>query len=554
MLYTLGKMETFEKLIHTIHDFDPENYKKDWKWQLLSELYENNWNGIFFRKYGKIPKRIHQIWLGSPVPDAYKKWIKSWKRLNPDYEYRLWTDEDVASLKLPNQEAYNSISNPGPKSDILRFHILRQFGGIYVDTDFECLKPFDDLSYLEFYTSVGYPAKVELYPGLIACIPNHPIIEKLTEEIDKVTNLDFLKKGVLSVTSSYFFTNLFFEIITSYQEGIVVFPPDYFYPYPNNFDGFRKVDGRKYIKDFSFAIHYWEQSWNTFIKDKVDWVQGYKFVDVADFTYSPVNKAIDDYAKYPNTFDPEALSRDKVNFIYTCTMYLARLIRIINNLPQYRFVILNHNGDQHVEDGVIGTYANAKKVAEEPYILTENIIKLYTVNPDVIHPRIDMLPVGIENSMWKSMKKEIIFDLRKNKKYVQRTGFALMNYGMSTNREERQRVYALFKPKPWVTTYDKTTYQEFYQLLSTFKFVFNPQGNCFDNHRMWEAWYLGCIPISKRSICIDFYKDFPHVIVDDWGQVTEEFLNEEYDRIHHMNFDQNKLLFAFWKNKVRSLL
>jgi hypothetical protein len=128
-----------------------------------------------------------------------------------------------------------------------------------------------------------------------------------------------------------------------------------------------------------------------------------------------------------------------------------------------------------------------------------------------------------------------------------------MNHGMSTNKEERRKVYDLFKPMPWVTTYDKTTYQQFYELLNSFKFILNPMGNCFDNHRMWEAWYLGCIPISKRSICIDNYKDFPHVIVDDWSEVTEEFLNKEYERISNMNFDPFKLTFAYWRNKVKTL-
>jgi mannosyltransferase OCH1-like enzyme len=31
------------------------------------------------------------------------------------------------------------------KTDILRFEILYQFGGLHKDTDFECLKPIDDL-------------------------------------------------------------------------------------------------------------------------------------------------------------------------------------------------------------------------------------------------------------------------------------------------------------------------------------------------------------------------------------------------------------------------
>src|SRR5438876_9483420 len=53
----------------------------------------------------KIPKIIHQIWLGSPVPSVYEPFMKSWQEKHPDWEYRLWTDENVHSLfPLYNQQ------------------------------------------------------------------------------------------------------------------------------------------------------------------------------------------------------------------------------------------------------------------------------------------------------------------------------------------------------------------------------------------------------------------------------------------------------------------
>jgi mannosyltransferase OCH1-like enzyme len=552
--------ECFKDMVYRISDFEPLNYENDWRWQLLAELYDKNYQPSItsnlddYTYTHKIPKRIHQIWLGSEFPEGYKEWADSWKQLNPDYEYRLWTDADVDELKLPNLKAYKTITNPGPRSDILRYHILNKYGGIYIDTDFECLKSFDDLSYLEFYTSVGYPSSIEVYPGLMACTPGHPIIKKLVSEIDKVNRQTIVNKGILNTTSSYLFTRIFFEMVKEYQKGIVAFPPDYFYPYPNNFKGFREINGRSFIKDCSYAIHYWEQSWNGVgIRQKPkpntdveDWIQGFKFVKMADFVYSPNVKADDDYAKYPNTFDPAQLK--DVNIVSTCTMYLARLIRILNHLPQ-KFIILNHNGDEHTEDGMIVTYANAKKTFEEPYILTDNIIRLYTVNPDVIHPRIELLPVGIENSMWKSQKKEIMSELRK--RLSVRNGFVLMNHSMNTNREERQKVYDLFKPISWVSTYDKTTYEQFYRLLASFKFVLNPMGNCFDNHRMWEAFYLGCIPITKRCVMTSFYEDMPMVIIDNWEQVTKEFLDSEYERIMNTLCNLEKMWMPYWEKKIR---
>jgi mannosyltransferase OCH1-like enzyme len=545
-------MTEFKYMMSGLQGFDENLFENDWRWKLLEDLYQKNWYPSENGK-GRIPNIIHQIWVGGkPFPEKYQFWVDTWKRLNPHFKYKLWTDADIDELDLPNKALYKAIPNNGPKSDILRYHILNKYGGIYIDTDFECLKSFSALSNLSFYTSIGYQwgnwNRVELYPGLMACVPGHPIMTELANRIDKLTIEEFEAKGVHATTSSYFFTKVFFDIVREYQEGIVATPPEIFYPFPNHKNHWEDV-GRRYIKKNSYAVHHWEVSW-TGGYHKEDWVQGEKYVKIADFVYAPQNKAGDDYAKYPNTFDPAELKDDDVNFVYTCTMYLGRLLRILNNLPQ-KFVVINHNGDQHVEDEVIGTFANAKKIAEEPYVLTDNIVKLYTVNPDVVHPRIELIAVGLENSMWKSSKRDIISSLRANP--VPRSHFALMNHSMSTNREERQRVYDLFKPKSWVHTYDKTTYQEFYYLLATHKFVFNPMGNCFDNHRMWEAWYLGCIPITKRSVMTSFYEDMPIVIIDDWSQVTEEYLKEEYIRITNMDCNLDKLNFQYWKNKIMTL-
>ncbi len=549
-------MDHFITMIERLPGFSITNYKDDWRWQLLEKLYEENYIGTNApRKVNRIPKKIHQIWLGGKFPDKYRMWSEMWKQLHPDYEYKLWTEADVDSLNLPNRRAYNNIVNPGPKSDILRFHILNKFGGIYIDTDFECIKNFDDLSYLNFYTGVGYPSKIEIYPGLMASVPHHPILEKATKEIDKVTIEDIRSKGVLGSTSSYFFTNVFFEVIKKYQNGIVVFPPDYFYPFPNH-KGYKNEDSRKYVTKCSYAVHNWEVSWNTPAEGGIDWIQGDKFVKIADYVYAPFNKASDDYAKYPNTFDPVELK--PINFVYTNTMYLARLLRILPNLPA-EFVVMSHNGDQHTDEGSIGTYSNGVKISEEPYTLSDNILRMYVQNVNVIHPRIDTIPLGLENSMWGKTKKELMLRVlnKMERGKLQRTKLVYMNHNTNTRLAERKGLYDKFGRRSWVTSVvpGKTVgaIEDYFENIAKHKFIMNPWGNCFDNHRMWEALYLGCIPITKRCIFTSFYDDFPICIIDDWNEVTEEFLNKEYVRIQSLEFNRDKLSFAYWKNKVRAI-
>lgn len=83
------------------------------------------------------------------MPDRYRGFCDGWRRLHPDWDYRMWGDGDLPSLR--NRDAYERAADLCPglegqlRSDIVRYELLDQFGGVWVDTDFECLKPLDPL-------------------------------------------------------------------------------------------------------------------------------------------------------------------------------------------------------------------------------------------------------------------------------------------------------------------------------------------------------------------------------------------------------------------------
>jgi hypothetical protein len=82
------------------------------------------------------------------------------------------------------------------------------------------------------------------------------------------------------------------------------------------------------------------------------------------------------------------------------------------------------------------------------------------------------------------------------------------------------------------------------------KFVVSPQGNGIDTHRTWEPLYMGSIPIEKRNLNNRFYTDLPICFVDDWGQLTKNFLDSEFDRITSREWNLKMLTFEYWKNKI----
>ena len=65
---------------------------------------------------------------------------------------------------------------------------------------------------------------------------------------------------------------------------------------------------------------------------------------------------------------------------------------------------------------------------------------------------------------------------------------------------------------------------------------------------------MGCIPIEKRNLNNRFYADLPICFVNDWEEVTEEFLVRELIRIRSTEWNMEKLTFTYWKNLIEGVL
>jgi mannosyltransferase OCH1-like enzyme len=247
------------------------------EWKRIKDLYDQfqrkKLRAHLTKAKCRIPKKIHLIWLGSRPSEFVQNMVESWKKLHPTWEVRLWTDEDVLKFHLKNQDAYNRAKNWGEKSDIFRYEILEREGGIHADTDFECIRPFDDLCKVaDFFAGVGYSEGAPfLYNGLIGCTPHHPIIKRCVDTLSKGNgDSNFLR--ILNTTGPTFFTKCFRECTwptdgsaPSAELGTVVaFPLTFFYPFPDvRRESYPNTEAikRDWIHPETYAIHYWKISW-----------------------------------------------------------------------------------------------------------------------------------------------------------------------------------------------------------------------------------------------------------------------------------------------------
>jgi mannosyltransferase OCH1-like enzyme len=91
-----------------------------------------------------IPRVFHQIWLGDkPMPDQFKRWVDGWLSMNAGWDMQWWTDRRLPDLV--NRDEFDSAEKMAAKSDILRYEILAKHGGIYIDSDFEPLRPIEPI-------------------------------------------------------------------------------------------------------------------------------------------------------------------------------------------------------------------------------------------------------------------------------------------------------------------------------------------------------------------------------------------------------------------------
>ena len=96
-----------------------------------------------------IPKIIHYCWFGrNPLPALTLKCIESWNTHLPDYEIIEWNEDnfDVNQFSFA-KDAYDS-KKYAFVSDVCRLYVLSKYGGIYLDTDMEILKPLDFIKIL----------------------------------------------------------------------------------------------------------------------------------------------------------------------------------------------------------------------------------------------------------------------------------------------------------------------------------------------------------------------------------------------------------------------
>lgn len=151
-----------------------------------------------------IPKIIHYCWFGGkPLPKMARKCLASWKKYCPDYEIKEWNETNYDLTRSTYVREAAEVGKWAFVSDYVRFDVLNEYGGIYLDTDVEFLKSPDD--FLHYPLFCGWEKKtadapqnvlgsmpeedmfyVVNYGSGVGAVAGHPIIKELLALFDEM--------------------------------------------------------------------------------------------------------------------------------------------------------------------------------------------------------------------------------------------------------------------------------------------------------------------------------------------------------------------------------
>lgn len=176
-----------------------------------------------------IPRIIHVIWMGESVPDRVVRLVQGCERLNPDFEVRLWRDGDLVGLQTRRfLEAEPTMSG---RSDIARYEILRDIGGIYLDADFVPFKSLDVVTEIGASTGVvvARESRCVFNGAFLAAAAGHPLLTGLVDGLERTTAEFAASSPVVSLGPAYL-TRSILNFVSG-GGSVAELPQSWLYPY-----------------------------------------------------------------------------------------------------------------------------------------------------------------------------------------------------------------------------------------------------------------------------------------------------------------------------------
>lgn len=187
-----------------------------------------------------IPRVFHHIWVGGVIPETFALWRQRLIELHPNFDFKLWNEENIPSLGLDLKALLSDYIGPAGASNVVRLKAVLDFGGIYVDLDVEPILPLNDL-----FDNEAFAARQDgdrLCNAFFGARPDHPWIRWQYQRYH-------FSRGV----PAYWGVELMSD---APREGVTIIPSEWCYPYLWDAPPECRVP-----HPTSKVVHRWDGSW-----------------------------------------------------------------------------------------------------------------------------------------------------------------------------------------------------------------------------------------------------------------------------------------------------
>ena len=268
----------------------------------------------------------------------------------------------------------------------------------------------------------------------------------------------------------------------------------------------------------------------------------------------------------PSIWKPTAFDMSTHLYEYqNCTVFcktefgVNELFEIMRHNPQSIRRVVTHNSDIDIDKTLASIRPN-------------NVSVWYAANSTYADPNIVPLPLGLANAYLgvenpPTRINTQVEDILSVDTKRTRDRLLYVNHRNGTYPQERKPLMDLFldrakrgenwfmvsplcnngESKPITDVHDnKRIIKDYLDEMTQHKFVLCPRGNGVDTHRLWEALYSRTIPIVRYEDAHRNFTDLPILFINDWNEVTEDFLHTKYTEMSTRAWDYSKMTASYW--------
>lgn len=204
-----------------------------------------------------IPQRLIRTVPAETSAEAERLWDIA-TDLHPDWEHVTLRDPIDATLFPTTSPYWGECESGAQVADLVRLEEIYRRGGVYIDSDVEMLRPFDN-HLLRSLMFAGWQDQAWVCNAVFGARPGHSALRRALD-----LSVSRLWEGTLAAG-----VKTFSEVVRDHS-AVMLLPPGSFYPYhwtlrnlydPETALGKSNREQLPELNPWAYCAHHWDDSW-----------------------------------------------------------------------------------------------------------------------------------------------------------------------------------------------------------------------------------------------------------------------------------------------------